>query len=360
MGRPSGIVFSSLLWRRAALSFVPVAIIGNLVDGKTRITVVDPRFSKLASKAHRYLPVNPGEDGAFFEGILQWIIKDGRYDGRYLSCANKGAAKAAGETTWTNAALLVKLDKDGGPGKFLRAREIGLAQPEKRKDKEGKEDGFGPGHDFTRPDDFYIRMVANVATDGSPVPDAEDAELKLFLESRKHLPATVFDPARWEKIAGANWRKVVYLLNRGGRFQEYGDIYKGDHVANQYKSMINMYQEKTAVTNYWLLAVYPENHLIVNPVDAKKLGLKDGDVAKVVSATNKEGVYDLGNGKKKEMAGKVKVSETIMPGAVTFTLCHGHWATGAADVTIDGKVVKGDSKRGTGSTRTQPCGSIRT
>jgi hypothetical protein len=69
---------------------------------------------------------------------------------------------------------------------------------------------------------------------------------------------------------------------------------------------------------------------------------------KVVSATNKEGVYDLGNGRKKAMAGKVKLSETIMPGAVTFTLGHGHWATGAADVTIDGKVVKGDPKRGTG------------
>jgi anaerobic selenocysteine-containing dehydrogenase len=692
----------------------------NLVDGKTKITVVDPRFSKIAAKANRYLPVNPGEDGAFFEGIIQWIINNKRYDGKYLSCANKAAAKAAGETTWSNAPLLVKLDKDGKPGKFLRAHEIGLSQPEKRKDKDGKEhdfeylvamkdgkpvavdpndeknavtgdlmvsaelsgikvksalqvvadaanakpmeewsrlcgisakdieetakeltsfgkravvdvhrgvaqhtngfynvtgamtinlllgnfdwkggmiaastynttggkegqpfdlgklkpgkngrfgisvirhdikyedstlfsgypakrnwwplssdvyeeivpsigdaypysvkalfsymgaptyslpaghtnieilrdivkvplyfcsdiligtttmyadyifpdltylerwemqgshpnmpakvqpirqpviapipepvkvfgeempcsyealqlalaeklgmkgygkDGFGPGQDFTRPDDYYIRMVANVATDGSPVPDADDAELKLFLESRKHLPRTVFNPARWEKIAGANWRKVVYLLNRGGRFQEYKDIYKGNQVSNQYKSLINIYQEKTAgtknaftaksnpgcatyvpiagalgkspkaegltdgyplhlltqrditmtksrtVANYWLLAVYPENHLIVNPVDAKKLNIKDGDTVKVVSATNKEGVYDLGNGRKKAMAGKVKLSETIMPGAVTFTLGHGHWATGAADVTIDGKVVKGDPKRGTG------------
>ncbi|MCL5884872.1 MAG: molybdopterin-dependent oxidoreductase [Deltaproteobacteria bacterium] len=692
----------------------------NLVDGKTKITVVDPRFSKLAAKANRYLPVNPGEDAAFFGGIIQWIIGNKKYDAGYLSCANKAAAKAAGETTWSNAPLLVKLDKDGKPGKFLRAHEIGLAQPEKRKDKSGKEhdfeylvamkdgkpvavdpndeknavtgdllvgtelsgikvksalqvvadaanaksmaewsqlcgigvkeieetakeltsfgkraavdvhrgvaqhtngfynvtgamtinlllgnfdwkggmiaastynttggkegqpfdlgklnpgktskfgisvirhdikyedstlfsgypakrnwwpissdvyeeivpsigdaypypvkalfsymgtpayslpaghtnieilsdvnkvplyfcsdiligttsmyadyifpdlsylerwemqgshpnmpvkiqpirqpaispipetvkvfgeempcsyealqlalaeklgmkgygkDGFGPGQDFTRPDDYYIRMVANVATDGTPVPDADDAEVKLFMESRKHLPRIVFDPARWEKIAGASWRKVVYLLNRGGRFQEYKDIYKGNHVSNQYKSLINMYQEKTAgtrnaftgksnpgyatyvpvasalgkspkaerltdgyplhlltqrdvtmtksrtVTNYWLLAVYPENHLIVNPVDAKNLNLKDGDTVRVVSATNKEGVYDLGNGKKKAMAGKVKLSETIMPGAVTFTLGHGHWATGAADVTIDGKVVKGDPRRGTG------------
>ena len=31
-------------------------------------------------------------------------------------------------------------------------------------------DGFGPGQDFTKPDDYYIRMVANVATDGGPFP----------------------------------------------------------------------------------------------------------------------------------------------------------------------------------------------
>jgi len=695
-------------------------LIPNLVSGKTKMTVVDPRFNKAAAKANRYLPIQPGEDGAFFAGIIQWIINNKKADTKYLACANKAAAKAAGEPTWSNAALLVKMDKDGKPGKFLRAHEIGLAQPEKRKDKDDKEhdfeylvamkdgkpvavdpnddktpvtgdllvdaaigdvkvksglrlvaeaanakpmeewsricgipakeieavakeltshgkkavvdvhrgiaqhtngfynvtsamtinlllgnfdwkggmieastynttggkegqpfalakmapgkngkfgisvirhdvkyeetslfsgypakrnwwplasdiyeeivpsigdlypypikalfsymgtpvyalpagqtnipilmdvgkvplyfcsdiligttsmyadyifpdlsflerwemqgshpnmpvkvqpirqpviapipetvkvfgeempcsyealqlalaerlgmkgygkDGFGPGQDFTRPDDFYIRMVANVATDGKPVPDADDAELKLFLESRKHLPKTVFDPERWEKIAGANWRKVVYVLNRGGRFQEYKDIYKGDHAANQYKSLINLYQEKTAGTknaftgksnpgyamyipiasalgkspmeegltdgyplhlitqrdilmtksrtimDYWLLAIKPENELLIHPATAGKLGLKTGDRAKVVSATNKEGVWDLGNGAKKPMIGMVKSTETIMPGVVTFTLGHGHWATGAADVVIDGKLVKGDPRRGTG------------
>jgi tetrathionate reductase subunit A len=61
---------------------------------------------------------------------------------------------------------------------------------------------------------------------------------------------------------------------------------------------------------------------------------------KVVSATNKEGVWDLKNGTKKPMVGKAQVTETIMPGVVTFTLGFGHWATGA--------VVKGDPRRATG------------
>src|SRR3990172_4206905 len=131
-----------------------VRLIPRLVEGKTKMTVVDPRFNKAAAKANRYLPINPGTDAAFFAGIIQWIIKNKKYDARYLANANKAAASAAKEPTWSNAALLVKLDKDGKPGKFLRSNEIGLAKPEKRKDKDDKE------HDF----EYLVAMK-----DGKPV-----------------------------------------------------------------------------------------------------------------------------------------------------------------------------------------------
>jgi len=695
-------------------------IIPNITEGKTKLVVVDPRFNKAAAKAHRYMPIKPGTDGAFFMALIQAMLRNKGHDAKYLANANRAAAKAAGEPTWTNAVLLVKIGKDGTPGKFLRAHEIGLKEIEKRKDKTGKDvafeylvamndgkpvpvdpndeknpvtgdlfvttevegikvksalqillesanvhtmdgwskiceipvkdleltakeltsygkkatvdvhrgvaqhtngfynvtaamtvnlllgnfdwkggmialsvynttggkegqpfdfsklapnktskfgisiirhdvkyedttlfqgypakrnwyplasdiyeeimpsmadaypypvkavfsymgtpayslpaghtnievltnlekvplyfttdviigtttmyadyifpsesylerwefhgshpnmpskiqpirqpviaplaetvrvfgeempccfesvllalaeklglpgfgkDGFGKGQDFMRPDDFYIRMVTNVATDGSAVPDADDREVKLFLDSRRHLPKAVFDPKRWESIAGPHWRKVVYVLNRGGRFQDYKDIYKGEQVVNKYGRAINIYQEKTAgtknsftgkpnaacatyvpvatvlgkspkeagleegyplhlitqrdvtmtksrtIVDYWLLTLLPENAIIINPIDAKKLGIKTGDSVKVVSATNKEGVWDLKNGTIKPMIGKVQLTETIMPGVVTFTLGHGHWATGAADVTIDGKVLKGDPRRATG------------
>lgn len=695
-------------------------LIPRLASGETKLVVVDPRFNKAASKAHRYMPIMPGTDGAFFLAIIRWIIDNKRYDAKYLANANKAAAMAAGEPTWTNASCLVRIDKEGRPGPFLRAHEIGLRGPEKIKDKDGKEqtleflvvmkegkpvavdpndekepvtgdlfvdteikgirvksalqivadsarsnslegwsricgipvedivqtareltsfgkqavvevhrgvaqhtngfynvtsamtinallgnfdwkggmiaastysptggkegqpfdfkkmapgattpfgisiirhdvkyedttlfngypakrnwwplasdiyeeilpsigdaypypvlavfsymgaptyalpagqtnievladvtkvplyftsditigptsiyadyifpdlsylerwemqgshpnmpvkvqpirqpviapltetvkvfgeempcsyeavllalaeklglkgfgkDGFGPGQDFTRPDDFYIRMVANVATDGSPVPDADDEELRLFMESRSHLPKSVFDPQRWERIAGPHWRKVIYVLNRGGRFQEAKDVYKGDLVANQYKRLINIYQEKTASTknsftgkpnpgyatyvpistslgqspkeagldrgyplhlltqrdirmtksrtivDYWLLATFPENAVIINPKDARRLGFKTGDLVKVVSATNPDGIWDLKNKTRKPMIGKVQVTETIMPGVITFTLGHGHWATGASDVFIDGVRIPGDYRRATG------------
>lgn len=695
-------------------------LIPRLAEGKAKLTVVDPRFNKAASKANKYLPINPGTDGAFFAGIIQWILKNKRFDERYLSCANKAAAQEAKEPTWTNAVLLVRIDREGNPDRFLRAHEIGLAPIEKRKDKDGKEydfeylvcmkegrpiavdpndekypirgdlfvdteiqgirvksalqivyeasasksieewsricgipakeieeiareltshgkkavvdvhrgvaqhtngfynvtsamtvnlllgnfdwkggmiaastfnttggkkgqpfnlaklkpenttkfgisiirhdikyeettlfsgypakrnwwplasdiyeevipsigdaypypikalftymgtpayalpagqtnieilsdlnkvplyfacdiligttsmysdyifpdlsylerwemhgshpnmpvkvqpvrqpviapipesvkvfgeempcsfealilaiaerlgmkgygkDGFGPGEDFTRPDDFYIRMVANIATDGTPVPDANEKEVKLFLDARKHLPKTVFDPERWERITGQNWKKVIYVLNRGGRFQDYKDVYKGDYVSNQYKRLINIYQEKTASTrnaftgkpnpgyatyipisttlgkspknhgfeegyplhlltqrditmtksrtivDYWLLSVMPENSILIHPSDATQLGLKQGDQVKILSATNKEGVWDLGNEIKKPMIGKVKITETIMPGVTTFILGYGHWATGASDLIVDGKRIKGDLRRAVG------------
>ncbi len=696
----------------------------RLVDGKLKCTVLDPRFSKLAAKANRWVPIKPGTDAAFAMGMTRWILENKRFDARYLANANKAAATADKEATWSNGPWLVKLDKDGKPGPFLRASEIDLKAKEVRKDKDGKEfdfeylvalkdgkpvafdpndekdavegelfvtaelpaekgpirvksslqvmletaqaqsiaeyaricgiepgaieetareftshgkkacvdmhrgpaqhtngfyniaslmnlnllvgnfdwtggmivastfnadgtktdrqpfsfknitpktgkpfglsvirhdakyeestifsgypakrnwwplssdvyqeilpsiadaypypvkalfsymgapsyslpagqtnidaltnldrvplyftcdliigpttmyadyifpdlhylerwefhgshpnmpvkvqpvrqpvipspnevvkvfgeeqpisfetiwlalaerlnlPGFGPngcglGEALSRPDDFYVRMVANLAHDDKvSVPDVSAAELELFLKSRRHLPRNVFDDTRWERIAGASWRKVVYLLNRGGRFDTQEASYKGDHVANKYGKLINLYQEKTykvkdaftgkhyhgmphyvpvadtldrepvaqsqgydlqmitqkdvrmtksrTITNQYLTDSLPENGIVINSKDASRLGLKNGQRVKVVSATNPDGVYDLHNGTKKPIIGKIQVTETIRPGVITFTLGHGHWASGASDVTIDGKLIKGDPRRAAG------------
>jgi anaerobic selenocysteine-containing dehydrogenase len=262
---------------------------------------------------------------------------------------------------------------------------------------------FGQGLDFKRQEDLYLRMVANVATGKDPVPDADEAEVKLFLQSRRHLPKTVFDPARWEKVAGEKWwKKVIYVLNRGGRFQEYEKAFAGGQVTNKYGKLINMYVEKVAkgknpitgkpfsgiashlpildaqgrdvtkldetkgydlnlitfreiahtksrtITNYWLLQLTPENSVLMNAVDAQRLGIKDGDRVKVSSASNPEGVWDLKSLGKKPMVGKARVIQGIRPGVVAFSLGHGHWATGAQDFILDGRLIKGDPRRGNG------------
>jgi anaerobic selenocysteine-containing dehydrogenase len=264
--------------------------------------------------------------------------------------------------------------------------------------------GFGPGQDFLRPDDLYVRQVANVAFGtraGDEVPDASHEEERLFLASRAHLPRSVFNPERWKAILGERWwRKVVYVLNRGGRFDDYERAFDGAKLRGHYGTLVSMYMEKVAttvnsmtgqtfpglatylpiadslgrpirdeakgydlhlitnrtirqtksrtITNYWLSAIEPENFVVMNPKDAEQRGLKDGDAVRIASATNPEGVWDLKNGTKKPMVGKLQVKEGIRPGVVTFSLGYGHWATGAADVVINGRRIKGDPRRATG------------
>lgn len=259
-------------------------------------------------------------------------------------------------------------------------------------------DACGKGMDLNRPDDFYVRAVTNIAIGKKPVPKASRRELEIFSKSRRHLPKHVFDEARWRQIVGEeNWAHFVYVMNRGGRFEEHHESFKGDKLAHPYGALLNMYQEKTAgnkyagtgknypgvavylpqknyagetleklkvgydlhmitnrtilqtksrtISNYWLQPIMPENGIMINPADAKRLGLQKGDRVRVVSATNTAGEWDLKNGQKRAMEGQVILTQTMRPGVISFVLGFGHWATGAADMTIDGQVIKGDPRR---------------
>ena len=53
-----------------------VRLTGNLVSGYTKIAVADPRFSKLASKAWKWLPLKPGTDAALAAGMIRWILDE--------------------------------------------------------------------------------------------------------------------------------------------------------------------------------------------------------------------------------------------------------------------------------------------
>ncbi len=264
--------------------------------------------------------------------------------------------------------------------------------------------GFAEGVPYIRPEDHYLKQVADIAfgdkEDGSDsVPEADDEELRIFLEARRFLPKSVFDADKWKAAVGGDeslWRKVVYVMNRGGRYEAFEKGYKGSKVGHPYGRLVNLYQEKTAtsintmtgktyagytkyipaglsstgeeikhdgydlhlitfktitmakgrgISNYWTLGVVPEGYLLISASDARKLSIKDGDMIRVSSSSNPEGEYDLQNGRKHPIEGKAKVTEGIRPGVVAFPLGFGHWASGSADVEIDGKVIKGDPRR---------------
>lgn len=281
-----------------------------------------------------------------------------------------------------------------------------MALAEKLNLKGFGQDAFGKGLHLNRPEDFYLRAVANIALGDKPdlsssVPAASAEEINIFEKSRRHLPKSVYDASYWKGLVGLDiWPKLVYVLTRGGRFQEHAKAYKGDQLSNPYGKLLCLYQEKTAknryagtgkhyagyvryvsqatyegkplddlgrgydlsmithrtitqtksrtISNYWLLPMMPENGILMNPVDATRLALKNDQKVKVVSSTNPEGEWDFKNGQKKPIIGHLKVTDLIRPGVVSFELGFGHWATGAQDVLIDGQVVKGDPRRAKG------------
>jgi anaerobic selenocysteine-containing dehydrogenase len=277
--------------------------------------------------------------------------------------------------------------------------------------------GFGPGGfgagDLTRPEDFYLRMVANIAfgdkADGSDIaPDASPEEMEVFLQARRHLSPEVFDPERWQAVVGPQWwPKVVYVLNRGGRWWGYDEAWAGGQVKAKYGKLVNLYHEKAATTrnsmtgaylkgtaaylpvadslgrpleqaappppgvdpsaglrlvtgrsmlatksrtisNYWLTDIQPENTIWLNKLDARRLGLRPGQRVRIVSASNPAGRWDLGPTEPKPLEGQVQISYHLSPGVVSFDLGFGHWAYGARDQIIDGEVLPGDPRRGTG------------
>jgi len=269
------------------------------------------------------------------------------------------------------------------------------------------EKGFANGMPFTHMDHFYLKLAANLAfgerADGSDaLPEAGEEELRIFRQARRHLPPSVFDERRWREAVGEEslFRRTVYLLNRGGRFQEFAKVYgPGGLLTNRYGRQVNLFFEKQAlslhpmtgkpywplpayflpyqdalgrqlrdpgygltllthrdilmtksrtVSNYWLRSIKPENAILVNAEDAKRLGLRDGQLVKVVSATNPKGEWDLGPMGRKPMVGRVKVVQGLRPGCVTFPLGWGHWGYGATDLVINGQVIKGDPRRAMG------------
>ncbi|RME66411.1 MAG: molybdopterin oxidoreductase, partial [Nitrospirae bacterium] len=119
----------------------------GLQTGRLKVCVVDPRMSKSAAKAWKWLPVKPGTDAALIMGMIRWIIENKRYDANFLRAANKAAAKLAGESSWTNAAHLVKIEPDG-PGALLRAKDIGMGGNEFVVVKDGRPVVVGKGPVF--------------------------------------------------------------------------------------------------------------------------------------------------------------------------------------------------------------------
>ena len=251
------------------------------------------------------------------------------------------------------------------------------------------EDAFGSGAHFHTYEDYWLKMAANVAYAPlpDPVPDAEDAEQATFTRARTRALGAAYDEETWRAaVTPEEWAKVVYVLNRGGRFDGHDKGYNGDWLLHRYGGMCAFYAHRVAVhkdsydaepfdgiarihpeqlfdrsplpkagplimtnwksrhqgthrtvNNAWLREVRPSNFVWVNPVDARTRGIANGDPVRITSASA-------------EVEGVAMLTEGIRPGIIgadaTFGHRGGYFSQG---VEIDGKVV--EAAKGYGHSR---------
>ncbi|KUG28094.1 tetrathionate reductase subunit a [hydrocarbon metagenome] len=221
-------------------------ITNGVAGGYYKYAVIDPRFSKTASRAWKWLPVTSNGVGAAAMYLIRWIIDNERYDARYLANANKAAAKKANEPTWTQTAWLVKVGDNGLPGPFLRGSDLGLPT-EKRQDADGKEWEF----------DAFVAVK-----DGAPVffdPNGEDApatgdlfvdgevqgiKVKTVLQVYKEA-ASAKTLAQWAETAGldeADLAAVAREFTSHGK-KAVADIHRGvsQHTSGFYNVLAWMF-----------------------------------------------------------------------------------------------------------------------
>jgi len=262
---------------------------------------------------------------------------------------------------------------------------------------------FDNNMELTRSEDWYLKFIANIANEGGGVSEATDDEIQLFIKARRHFPKEYMDITRLKKSVGGDdslFRKVIHVLNKGGRFSDYKNAYsKAPYTDGQLKGFLKFYVENVAksknsltglnyngigayevikqmdgkatgfetkngdeltmstfkevfggqsrtIGNYWTqLSLDPENVLFINKIDADSRGLENNDWVTIVSDANPTGIIDLQNGTKIQVKSRVRVIQGIRPGVVTMSWHFGHWAYGSTDVVIDGKTIKGDARR---------------
>ncbi len=104
------------------------AVARRSAAGELSFAVVDPRAQNSSVHAREWVPIIPGQDGAFAMAMIRWLIENRRANRDYLTTPNLAAAEARGFATYNNATHLVIDDPDHpNDGRFLRLSDLTLA-----------------------------------------------------------------------------------------------------------------------------------------------------------------------------------------------------------------------------------------
>ena len=229
-----------------------------------------------------------------------------------------------------------------------------------------------------RAEDFYLRAFANIAHNGN-VPEAGPEETA-YVE--KNYPVSAYK----DIIKAGEWKKVCYMLARGGVFKKYDDLFDGEKFRYGVKR-VAIYNEELASTinsitgkkfpgtlkyippvnssgeimetldsgypfnvvtykkalhtqsrSLWCrysLEADPENFVEMNASDAAALGIKESDTVRLLSKSNAKGI-----------TGRVHLTQLVRPGCIAVSFHFGHTQFGASKLEIkNGKdVLQGGSE----------------
>ncbi|WP_048601304.1 molybdopterin-dependent oxidoreductase [Rubeoparvulum massiliense] len=236
------------------------------------------------------------------------------------------------------------------------------------------------------PAEYFLRIITNMAFDdsiGKVAPDITDEEIQLMGLGE--------ELEEWKKILKPDeWRKALYVMSRGGRFESREDGFDGEFHKYGYKKVLNLYVESLATARnsftgeYFpgvlvyepetfadgtlLTDKYPEsewpfkgvsykanfrsvtmlanssiltqihdtNYVEVNIEDAEQLGLKNGDRVKLISATGGE------------EEGILLARQGVAKGTVAIAFGYGHWQYGVKSYEVGNETIPGDERRGKG------------
>ncbi|MFW5692530.1 MAG: molybdopterin dinucleotide binding domain-containing protein, partial [Chloroflexota bacterium] len=242
-------------------------------------------------------------------------------------------------------------------------------------------DADGNLYPLHHPEDYFLRAFANTAFDGEPVPEASEDDMRYTNVER-------LSDMLQRTLRPDEWRRVAYILARGGRFEPGDKAYDGDFLAWRYAKPMQVYDERPATTRnsmtgerfsgvpcwvepqfmdgtlirelypageYPFLAVstksqlqsphsigagkldsiQPANTINLNVDDGATIGLSTGDLIRVISPNGTvEGVASLQHG--------------IQRGVLGIEHGFGHWALGAQAVEVGNEKWHASGIRGAG------------
>lgn len=135
------------------------AIAKRFSANKVKFSIIDPRAQNSSVHAEEWIPIIPGQDGAFAMGMIRWMLENKGCNDSYLRLANHDSALKAGYSCYSNASHLVIDDpRHTDNGRFLRLAHI-------------RETPADQDHD--------IYMIVNLEGELVPFTEANEGQLKV-------------------------------------------------------------------------------------------------------------------------------------------------------------------------------------